>query len=507
MALWNPTTWFDIFRTDKYTAREGWRTAAIWYGLNRISGNVGTLNLDLYRKNGDEREKVETGISYQVLRRRPSPLYSPMTFKQTMTWHALWYGAGRAFIHRDGRNSELIVLDPEATTTGIVDGEVWNATYVNPQGNRPENRLQLFEMMADNPNYTVMIRDRDCFRLTGFGDGINGIPLFEAAKLTLESMLGADVRGKDQITKGFVGKILLNAPAESPQFRSAEQANEFLEDFVKKHGAEGEKQQVGLLRGGITATTISTQDNNAAQFLETRKMLNQNAALYLLLESMLGTDNNASYNSLEQKQLAYLLNCLESWLTRWQEEADYKLLSATQFGSGQYYHKFNTAAMLRTDLNTTASVYSSLISSRIINPNEARAKMDMNPYEGGDEFINPNTTSTEAQTAGQTVDQNPDEPQDDRAASAVASRLQVLLNQEQRQVNKRLKRGETLDSIENWYDGYAHKLGEVIEGLGGDRLIAQNHCIDSLRHVARRPANFDLTGTAELLTEQVLKNV
>jgi hypothetical protein len=131
----------------------------------------------------------------------------------------------------------------------------------------------------------------------------------------------------------------------------------------------------------------------------------------------------------------------------------------------------------------------------------------MNPYEGGDEFINPNTTSTEAQTAGQTVDQDPDEPQDDRAASAVASRLQVLLNQEQRQVNKRLKRGESLESIENWYDGYAHKLGEVIEGLGGDRLIAQNHCIDSLRHVARRPANFDLTGTAELLTEQVLKNV
>ena len=507
MSLLNPSTWWRAFENRSNSAEDGWKTAAIWYGLNRISGNVGTLNCDLIRQQGENREKVKTGISNYLLNRRPSPIYGPFTFKQVITFHALWYGAGRAYIHRDGRASELIILDPSNTTTGIVDGEVWNATYIQRDQDKPANRLPLFKRMEQNPENVIMIPDRDCFRVTGFGDGINGVPLYEAARLTLEASLGADERVKDQITKGFVGKILLNAPAESPQFRTAEQASEFLTDFTAKHGQDGEKLQVGLLRGGITATTISTQDNSSAEFAETRKMLNQNAALYLLLESMLGTENNASYNSLEQKQLSYLLNCLESWLCRWEDEADYKLLSRTQFESGEYFHKFNTASLLRTDMSTTASVYSTLIASRVINPNEARAKLDLNQYEGGNEFLNPNTTSTEAQLEGQTVDQQPDAPDNDREAAAVENRIQVLLTQEEKQVNKRLKRGETLAQIEDWYNNYSNNLGDVVETLGGDRIVAQQHCVESIRHIARRPGRFDLTGSAKLITERILDNV
>jgi len=504
MSLLNPSTWWSLFEGRSNDAKQGWKTPAIWYGLNRISGNVGTLNCDLIRQQGDNREKIKTGMSNFVLNRRSSTLYSAFTFKQTMIWHALWYGAGRAYIHRDGRQSELLILTPENTTTGIVDGEVWNATYVNKDGNKPDARLSLFERMEADPGNVMLIPDRDCFRITGFGDAINGIPLYDAARLTLEASLGADERVKDQIVKGFVGKILLNAPAESPQFRTAEQATEFLNDFTKKHGQDGEKMQVGLLRGGITATTISTQDNSSAEFAQTRKMLNQNSALYLLLESMLGTENNASYNSLEQKQLAYLLNCLEPWLVRFEQEADYKLLSATQFNSGEWFHKFNTNSLLRTDMNTTASVYSTLITSRVLNPNEARAKMDMNPYEGGDEFLNPNTTSSEAQLEGQTVEQDPDEPKDDREASAVENRLQVLINQEEKQVTKRLQRGDTLESIENWYNKYSANLGDVVESLGGDRILAQNHCVESLRCIARKPKHFSLDGEAKLLTKEIL---
>ncbi|MCP4476602.1 MAG: phage portal protein [Planctomycetaceae bacterium] len=238
-----------------------------------------------------------------------------------------------------------------------------------------------------------------------------------------------------------------------------------------------------------------------------RQQLNQNAAMYLMLETLLGLENQNSYNSLEQKQLSYLNNCLEPWLVRFEEEANYKLLSARQFNSGEFYHKFNVESILRTDMNTTAAVMSSLITSRVMNPNEARAKLDMNPYEGGDEFLNPNTTSSEAQLEGQTVDQDPDAPQDSREASAVENRLQQLLNIEEKQVNKRLKRGDTLESIENWFDGFSKSLSETVGSLGGDPLIAQNHCVESLRCLARQPSQFSLTGEAKRMTQEVLKNV
>jgi hypothetical protein len=158
-------------------------------------------------------------------------------------------------------------------------------------------------------------------------------------------------------------------------------------------------------------------------------------------------------------------------------------------------------------MSTTASVYSTLIASRVINPNEARAKLDLNQYEGGNEFLNPNTTSTEAQLEGQTVDQQPDAPDNDREAAAVENRIQVLLTQEEKQVNKRLKRGETLAQIEDWYNNYSNNLGDVVETLGGDRIVAQQHCVESIRHIARRPGRFDLTGSAKLITERILDNV
>ncbi|MCP4478257.1 MAG: phage portal protein, partial [Planctomycetaceae bacterium] len=166
----NPIKYFDSFMSiGRRDYQDGWKLPAFWYGLNKISANVGTLNCDLYRKQGENREKVKTGISNRLLNRRPSPLYSPMNFKQTMIWNAIWFGCGRAFIHRDPVNPELILLNPEQTVTGIVDGEVWTATYVNKDSNKPDARLSLFERMENDPENTVMIPDRDCFRITGFG--------------------------------------------------------------------------------------------------------------------------------------------------------------------------------------------------------------------------------------------------------------------------------------------------------------------------------------------------
>lgn len=510
--MWNSfSNWLDaIINPSSKSAKQGWRTAAVWYGLNRISGNVGTLDMELIHEQGERMEVVKQG-PVPSLWRRPSPIYTPSAFQQTMTAQALWHGNGRAAIIRNGRQSEMIILDPERTETGMVAGEKMHITYISPDGaawpNRnlssPSNRLQLYEDMKDNPERAVVLFDRDVFHVLGFGNGIVGVPLYYAAKTSLESMLGADSRANDQINRGFVAKIMLSAPENSPQFRTQEAANEFLDDFIKKHGADGQNQQVGLLRGGITANSISAMDNGQAQFLETRKYLRQDAALWLMLESMLGDNESESYNSLEHRQISYLLNCLDTWLTRWEEEADYKLLSSQQFNSGQWRHKFNRNKLLQTDLKTQAEVASQYIAARVWNPNEVRHSQGRNPYEGGDEFLNPAiTTNTEPEETETPPDE---EPATDTEARAVQSRLDVLLNQEQVQVNKRLARGDSIDAIEGWYENYQVRLSNAIESVGGSALLAQEHCVSSIRYLRRNPATFDLNGTSELLTEKILK--
>ena len=53
---------------------------------------------------------------------------------------------------------------------------------------------------------------------------------------------------------------------------------------------------------------------------------------------------------------------------------------------GTYYAKFNVNAMMRGDFAARTAGYSILINCGVLNPNEARAFEDWNPYEGGDEY-------------------------------------------------------------------------------------------------------------------------
>jgi HK97 family phage portal protein len=49
--------------------------------------------------------------------------------------------------------------------------------------------------------------------------------------------------------------------------------------------------------------------------------------------------------------------------------------------------KHNTAAFMRMDLLKTMQAFQIAIKSRVYNPNTARGFLDLNPYEGGDEYM------------------------------------------------------------------------------------------------------------------------
>ena len=67
----NPWKYYDsLMSLSRRDYKDGWQLPDFYYGINKISNNVGTLNCDLYRKQGEDREKVKTGISNKLLNRR-----------------------------------------------------------------------------------------------------------------------------------------------------------------------------------------------------------------------------------------------------------------------------------------------------------------------------------------------------------------------------------------------------------------------------------------------------
>lgn len=502
-TLANPAKWLLDWLgggSSKVTAQSMLTNAAVWYGIGKITGNVGTLPLNLMRSLPDGgAEKAKDHFAYPLLRSKPNNYQTPFVWKQTMIGEAIRWGNGRSFIHRPpGGQSELIPLRPDATVSALVHGEKLHFTMP-----KHDDRLTLFEDMQKNPNNLIVLDDADVLHIQGYGDGVEGISLFSVARTSLGISLAGDERANKQATKGFLGRLMFEAPVNSPQFRNQADADEFLKSARDEHSNNKGGEELGLLRGGMTANVLN-MSNTDAQFLQGRQYQREEASLWLGLESQLFGDTAISYNSEEQRQLAYLKNCLSNWLTRTEQECDIKLLTPTERET--LFFRFNVAALLRTDTQTTMATLSTGITARIFSPNDARAKLDENPYDGGDSYENP--AISPGPTGGDSSPPATATMAPPRAEmAAIQTYMEHMLSVEQKRVTSMLADGADHAKLDEWYQGWCERLGEAIESFGGDRSLAQAHCVENLKYLQRNPETFDLTGSAELLAKNIIDSL
>lgn len=94
-----------------------------------------------------------------------------------------------------------------------------------------------------------------------------------------------------------------------------------------------------------------------------------------------------TWGNSEQQAKEFLTYCLTPWLRVLEGAFNRALLSDSE--RGEYRFAFDIDDTSQADLTARATAISSLISSRVLNPNEARDWLGMPPREGGDEFANP----------------------------------------------------------------------------------------------------------------------
>jgi hypothetical protein len=293
-----------------------------------------------------------------------------------------------------------------------------------------------------------------------------------------------------QIAKGFRAKLFLEAPPA--MFRNDTDAKKFIDAFNAAEAGSDNAGKAGLLREGIKANAVS-MSNSDAQFVDLQKFNRADIGMLFGLEGMPGDGETDSYNSREQTQIAYL-QCLDRWLVQFEEQCDMKLLTPTEIRLNKAYFKFNTGAILRTALKETIDAFSVAVSSRIMNPNECRSKLDLNPYEGGEEFINPNI-----QRSGDDPEPDPeDTPEDDqedtqeqaRNDRAVEQMLRGLIKTEGNNAINASKKAQFVAWIGKKYPQWEAKLADKIEAIGLDRDLARIHCEKSTQILAGLAAKY-----------------
>lgn len=477
-------------KSDRVIPEKALTSAAFFYGVRKISNNFGMLPCSLYRRRGDTTTIQESHPSHTILKSTPNIYQVPSIWKQQHMNHAICWGNGRSFILRDqftGKPLELIPLMPDRTITYMQSGE-----KVHVCKPLRDDRFDLMTDMRRNPEEVVTLHDSDVLHTMGFTlDGIEGISLVKMASITIAGDLAADKHGLSQVKKGYSGGLVLEA--QPGDLRDEAKATEFLQQWRETNDGEDNARKTVLLRNGMKATVLS-MSNSDAQVFEGRKFTRQQIALWLGLESILGDDNSVSYKSLEQKVLAYLMNCLGAWLTQFEEQAAAKMLTEKERKNG-FYYKFNDGALLRSDKTATAEFVSKLIASTVISRNEARAMFDMNPVEGGDEYQNPATTAGEPEpnAPGPTKPKTTKEP----TTNVLEAGIRNLIKTEAKRANDLTKSGNFALKAQQFYTRWQSSFADRLEEFGLDRDLARIHCEESMRQ---------LTEIAAKTTTETLRN-
>jgi HK97 family phage portal protein len=436
----------------------GLRYAPVWHAVNRICGRVAQLPLVLYERTGERtKARASRHPAYALMKRRPNPLMTAATFKELLQYHAIMWGNGRAAIVRNRRNDplELVPLLPTTSKTVLVDGEKWHTT---------ETKLESGEVR------TYKFRDLDVLHVAGLGyDGLAGYPLWDLAKNSWGLGLAAQRNQARLFRHQSVPGLILQAPAGV--FPNDEEAKKFLQAFRNMHEGFDNAGKTALLREGITANKLS-MTNDEAQALEQRAFQREEAALWFALENMLGIKDSVSYNSLEQKQLAELVNCLNPWLVKWSEQCEAKLLREREILADSHFFRWSTGALLRSDTKTTYETLTLGIRGRLITPNEAREVLDLDPIDGGDELQNPaidvRTPAADSKDTDDSDHKTPPEsdtkpdPTQARLAGVIGARLQELVAVERQRVEAAAGKPDAGVRLDDFYGRWQDTLAKAV---------------------------------------------
>lgn len=461
--------WLGIEYSDRITPGQAMSLPPMWYGVNKISGHCARLPLFIKRQlSQGGQDRAVNHWAYDKLLTMPNGYQTADVFKQQITGHSILWGNGRAAIV----GQEIIPLMPDRSATMMVGGMKMHVT--KPE---KEDRLNIYESLEKDNEGVIVFADSEVLHIQGFTfDGIEGLSLVGQMKRSLGIPQEQEKHAFNQTKKGFVAKVMVEAPPG--MFTKEADAKEWIDHFNKSHSSAENSGKAGLLRNGMKANVMS-MSNSDSEFLEQRRFSRQDIALILGLDGMPGDGDSHSYNSKEMESLNYLDTGLAPWICKWEMQIDTKILTPSERRRG-YFSMFELSELLRTDAKTQAEIHSIRIASRIQNPNECREELGRNPYDGGEEFLNPaisQSAKREPETSEETDENEENESQ--KSAKLINSSIKRLFRREARDVINGANKKDFCGWLDTYYVRWQAKLEDHFADLEIDAELAASHCKES----------------------------
>ncbi len=392
------------------------KLSAFWAAVHIISGAVGFLPLNLYRRLPDDgREKAPTHPAWKLIHDRPNEYQDALTFQEQLQAHVLVYGNGYAQIERDSTGKPLALwpMLPTQVSPALRNG----------------GRTVVYEHVIEGRD--PIIHDAaNVLHIKGLGfDGLKGYSVIGYARESLGLTQATERFGARFFGNGAVASGVLTHPGKL----SDPARKHLIEELEKKHGGEQQHRPMLLQEGMQWAQNTIPPDD--AQFLETRKIqITEIARWFQIPPHMLADLEHATFSNIEHQGIQFVTMTLMRWLRAWEHECSWKLLGAPSRKT--HFCEFNPAALLRGDTGARYKAYHDGIMDGWLTRNEARQLENLNRIDGLDDPLQPLNMTAVGETPPK--DAPPAEPS--RFRPLVSETYRRLLHKECQALRKQVTR-------------------------------------------------------------------
>ncbi len=325
-----------------------------------LTNAMSILPMAFYQRRDDGRYPAAVPELDFLLKVRPNERMGPALCRKVLMSQAFWHGEGYLgiFRNRQGRITDLIPLPSEGRTIrkDPHTGQLWYGFTVDG----------LTKTFAPSELAVVFF---DTY------DGLYGKGVLALAKSAIAADAGAQKYARKFYQNGarISGIVSVNSDL-SPDGR--EKVRESFQQY-----ASDSMFKVAVLDRSMEYTPIGLNQKDA-QFIESRNFTVEEVSRFTGIPQYMLQSGKQAYSSNEQQQLDFVISTLQPYVTQWEEEFQYKLLSRRQLEEGLYM-RMNVAARLRGDNESRSRFYEKMVSFGVYSPDDCRALEEKNPWPNG----------------------------------------------------------------------------------------------------------------------------
>ncbi len=345
--------------------------------IRNASEDIGKMPIDIERETGPRTWKLDKKhIAHRLFNIAPNDEMTPMSMKEAANGNAMGGGVGLCVIERDTVLGPPVALWPihpsrvrqRHDSTGLVfDVTVHDLFDDLPSAIRSKVAK----------NHVVRYPDRDVLNIHGFGAvGTTGYRMTALAQESIAMGLAshryaARYYGNDATPSTIV---------LYPDKMNKETAKRIHAEFVEGLGGDN-RHKIGRFYEGIKVQQLQVNPQDAQMIEAGNYTIEDMARWFRMPPHKIQHLLRSTFNNIDAQNIEYVIDCLDSWATRWEQEILRKLFTATE--QLIYRVEFNFGKLLRGDPVKRAQINRIHWNMGATRADDVRHEGGKNPTEDG----------------------------------------------------------------------------------------------------------------------------